>query len=103
MRILWSIIVSGVMLAAVLLPADARRQAPTEPRVSLDLTDRGVAEAVQALFQAANRRYRLEAAPTPGSVTVTIRDLPLSVALRIILRQAKLPPTFPCDGDTDRI
>jgi hypothetical protein len=99
MRIFRSIIVAGVLLAAVLMRADARRQTATDPRVSLELKDQGVAEAVKALFQAANRQYRLSVSPIPGRVTVSLRDVPLTTALRVILRQSGVPLTFRSDGE----
>ena len=68
--------------------------------MSLTLGGVSVEEALAHLFGKAGVKYRLEAAGVQGSVRAAIKDVPLGVALRIVLRQAKPPLHFRLEGDT---
>lgn len=72
-------------------------QVTDEPRVTLDLTRQRLPTALDALFQAAHVPYRLERVTRKelnGEVTIRIRDIPISTALRILLRQTGSTLTY---------
>lgn len=74
--------------------------ANSAPRVTLMLNGETVPEALALLFKNAGVNYRLEAPMVGGVARATLKDTPLPVAVRLLLRQATPPLDFRQEGDT---
>lgn len=65
-----------------------------EPAITLSLTGQSVHEALERVFQQAHLPFKEDTPAVTGEVRAQIENVPLPVALRLILRQAKPPLTF---------
>ena len=91
-------------LGAALAAAPARAQAPTDPdkKVTLNLKDVPLRNAIDLLFQGSGLQYAVDPNVPSIPVNLNIKDVGLQQALRIIIRQAAVAVpglTFARDGD----
>ena len=91
MRILPALIAVGFLLLA---GGDTRAASEKDRLVSINLTGQSLHEALTRVFQQAGVEFREDAPQIQGEVRAQIENVPLPVALRLILRQAKPPLTF---------
>ena len=68
-------------------------KAPVEQKVSLDLHDTPIREALEKLFRQTKSDFSMDNA-VQGYVTLKITDQPLETALRMLLRTAPMPLTY---------
>jgi hypothetical protein len=90
-------------LCVALLPAPARAQgADADKKVTLNLKDVPLRTAIDALFAGTGFQYSVDPNVQNVPVTLTIRDIGLQAALRLLVRQASTAQpglTFSKDGD----
>src|SRR5579883_2885763 len=93
--------IAGLCLA--LLPAPARAQGTTDDRkVTLNLKDIPLRSAIDALFAGSGLQYSVDPTVQNVPVNLSIRDIGLQSALRLLIRQAAVAQpglTFSKDGD----
>ena len=93
--------IAGLCLA--LLPAPARAQGATDDRkVTLNLKDIPLRSAIDALFAGSGLQYSVDPTVQNVPVNLSIRDIGLQSALRLLIRQAAVAQpglTFSKDGD----
>lgn len=99
LRVLSRVLTAGMLMVACFSAARGQ-QAGGEARVTVSMRSQPAAGALAELFQRAGAKYRLDVSEVRGTVTADLRDVPLTAALRSILRQAQPPLTFRREGDT---
>jgi hypothetical protein len=99
----------GIALATVCIPGAARAQtggpttppdpakadgkAPAEQKVSLDLKDAPIRDALEKLFRQTKSDYSLDNS-VQGYVTLKITDQPFETALRLLITRSATPLTY---------
>lgn len=94
----------GLVLAMAFVPiagkanapaatAKAEGAAPAEQKVSLDLQNAPIREALEKLFRQTKSDFSLDNS-VQGYVTLKITDQPLESALRLLLSRSAVPLTY---------
>lgn len=94
MRIVPVLIAIGLLI----LGGVTRAAGDKDGQISIHLTGQSIHEALTRVFQQAGVEFREDAPQVHGEVQAQIENVPLPVALRLILRQARPPLAYRVEG-----
>ena len=85
----YALLVGMIALAfGVALPARAQLPEPKQ-RISLELRDTPLRQALKQLFEGTGKRFIIKSEVKDSPITLTFRNVPVEVALRLILVLAR--------------
>lgn len=82
----WALLTAGVALAAA--PRAQAQEAETNAKIALELKEVPLRSAIEALFDKTGLQYAVETATPNTPVTLSVRDVDFTTALRTVTRLA---------------